>query len=139
MQPEQLHLVQQWMDKAEEDYRNAEFVLTLTNDCPLSTICFHSQQCVEKYLKALLVCESLSVPRSHDLQELSNRIPADGRPELPQADLAVLNRYAIEARYPGDWDIISRREAEEAFGLARGIRQTISQELSRRMGQSGAP
>lgn len=103
MRPEQLHLIHRWMAKAKEDYRNAEFVLTLEEDCPLSTICFHSQQCVEKYLKALLICQSLRVPRSHDLLELRNRIPADSRPELPEAGLAVLNRYAVEARYPGDW------------------------------------
>ncbi len=38
----------QWMEKAEEDCRNAEYVLTLEEDCPLGTVCFHSQQCVEK-------------------------------------------------------------------------------------------
>jgi len=71
MQPEQLHLIRRWVSKAEENYRNAEFVLTLEKDCPLSTICFHSQQCVEKYLKALLISCSLPVPRSHDLLDFT--------------------------------------------------------------------
>jgi len=135
MQPEQLHLVRQWIEKAKEDYKNAEYVLTLEEDCPVSTVCFHSQQCVEKYRKALLACLSLAVPRSHDLLELYNRIPADHRPALAQEGLAVLNRYAVEARYPGDWDIISRHEAEEAFGIARAARRTISEELATRMRQ----
>ncbi|MGA2770210.1 MAG: HEPN domain-containing protein [Bryobacteraceae bacterium] len=29
--------------------------MTLQEDCPFDTVCFHAQQCVEKYLKALLL------------------------------------------------------------------------------------
>jgi HEPN domain-containing protein len=134
MPPDQTRLVRQWIEKAEEDCRNAEYTLTLQEDCPLSTVCFHSQQCVEKYLKALLVCHSLPAPRSHDLLELYHRIPLDHRPGLSEEWLAVLNRYAVEARYPGDWDVISRREAEEAFVAASTFRQQISGELLRMLG-----
>lgn len=134
MPPEQTRLVHQWIEKAEEDFRNAEYTLTLQEDCPLSTVCFHSQQCVEKYVKALLVCHSLPVPRSHDLLELCHRIPLDHRPGLSEEWLAILNRYAVEARYPGDWDIISRREAEEAFAAATTVRRQIKGELMRMLG-----
>ncbi len=132
MRPELLHLIRQWTAKADEDYRNAEFVLAMEEDCPLSTICFHSQQCVEKYLKALLISWSLPVPRSHDLLELYHRIPAESRPRLPETGLAVLNRYAVETRYSGDWDVISREEGERAFGLAKAARMAIARELGAR-------
>lgn len=129
MRPEQAHLVRQWIEKAEEDFRNAEYVLTLEENCPLSTVCFHSQQCVEKYLKALLVCRSVPVPRNHDLIELYHRIPSDARLDLSEESLAVLNRYAVETRYPGDWDIISLREAEDAVGVASVVRAIVGQQL----------
>jgi hypothetical protein len=29
MPPEQLHLIRQWVEKAEEDWKNAEYTLTL--------------------------------------------------------------------------------------------------------------
>lgn len=109
MPPEQVHLMRQWTQKAEEDYTNAKHTLTLQDDCPLSTVCFHSQQCVEKYLKALLVGHSLPVPKSHDLLESYHRIPLDKRPDLSEESLAILNRYAVETRYLGDWEAISRR------------------------------
>jgi len=133
MRPEQVHLVRQWVEKAEEDYRNAEYVLTLEEDCPLSTVCFHGQQCVEKYLKALLVCHSLPVPRNHDLIELCHRIPEGSRPALSDESLAILNRYAVETRYPGEWDIISRRDAEDAFAITRTIREILRQQLEATM------
>lgn len=133
MRPEQVHLVRQWIEKAEEDYKNAEYVLTLEEDCPVGTVCFHSQQCAEKYLKALLVCCSLPVPRSHDLIELYHRIPSASKPVLAEESLAILNRYAVETRYPGDWDIISRREAEDALGIAQAVREVAARQLATAM------
>jgi HEPN domain-containing protein len=130
MPPEQVHLIYQWMEKAEEDYRNAKFTLTLEEDCPFSTVCFHSQQCVEKYLKALLVCHSISVPKSHDLLELYNRVPVEQKPGLSEEALAVLNRYAVEARYPGNWDVISRDEASSAFKSAQAISDLLHRVIS---------
>ena len=123
--PEQLHVVRQWITKAEEDLKNAEYTLTLEQDCPLSTVCFHAQQCVEKHLKALLVYDSITFPKTHDLVRLFNLISAHRRLELRLEDLVVLNRYAIETRYPGDWDPIDRQEAVESVEIAQAVRATI--------------
>ena len=133
VRPEQLHLIKQWIEKAEEDYKNAEYTLTLEEDCPVTTVCFHRQQCIEKYIKALLICHSLPVPRSHDLVELYHRLASGNRPVLSEEGLAVLNRYAVESRYPGGWEVILRSEAEDAFRIARTLRQAISKDLSRIM------
>lgn len=118
VRPEQLHLIRQWIQKAEEDYKNAEHTLTLEEDCPVSTVCFHSQQCIEKYLKALLICHSLPVPKCHDLLALYHQLDSENRPVLSEEGLAILNRYAVESRYPGGWEVILRSEAEDAFHIA---------------------
>ena len=52
-------------------YTNAEHTLTMGEDCPYDTVCFHTQQCVEKYLKALLTYLSIDFPKIHDVGELS--------------------------------------------------------------------
>jgi HEPN domain-containing protein len=36
-------------------------------------------------------------------------------------DTVELSRYSIEARYPGEWEEISRAEAERAVMLARAV------------------
>ena len=131
VRPEQLYLIRQWIEKAEEDYKNAEYTLTLKEDCPVSTVCFHSQQCIEKYLKALLICHSLPVPRSHDLVELYHRLAPENRPALSEEGLAILNRYAVESRSPGGWEVILRSEAEDAFRIARTLCQAIIRNLSK--------
>jgi HEPN domain-containing protein len=114
-------LVAQWASKADHDFRNAEYTLTLQEDCPFDTVCFHAQQCAEKYLKALLLRAGGEPPRTHDLRLLLQRLPADVAVLFRMEDMVELNRYSIEARYPGEWEEISRAEAERAVMLARAI------------------
>lgn len=117
---ETLHIVRQWVEKAEEDLINARHTLTLLDHCPFSTVCFHAQQVAEKYLKALLTLHARPFPKSHDLLEIFRRLQDGPQIQLDPVDLGILNRYAVEARYPGDWEPITREEAEEAVVLARG-------------------
>lgn len=124
-QPEIVHLVQQWIEKAEEDLTTAEHTLTLGEKCPLSTVCFHAQQCVEKHLKALLTLHGVPFPKTHDLLELLRLVPETIKSALSLRDMSVINRYAIETRYPGDWEPITRVETEEAIAISRRVRQTI--------------
>jgi len=124
-QPEIVHLVQQWVEKAEEDLTTAEHTLTLGEKCPLSMVCFHAQQCAEKYLKALLTLHGVPFPKTHDSLELLRLAPETVGLALSLREISVINRYAIETRYPGDWEPITRVEAEEAVAIAHRIRQTI--------------
>ena len=71
-QPDRAVEIRRWVEKAEHDLRNAEHVLTLAEDCPTDTECFHCHQCAEKYLKALLVAHGIAFPRTHDLVVLFN-------------------------------------------------------------------
>ncbi len=43
-----------WIAYAEEDYSAAKTLYSLKKPL-LSAVCFHAQQCAEKYLKALLI------------------------------------------------------------------------------------
>jgi HEPN domain-containing protein len=52
---EHLALVRLWIEKAESDYKAFQKLLEMGEDCPFDTVCFHAQQCVEKYIKARLV------------------------------------------------------------------------------------
>ena len=115
-----------WIKKAESDLKTAEHILTLKESCPFDTVCFHAQQCVEKYLKALLVSRSLDFPKTHDLRLLMQRIPAEINLKLRIEEVVSLNRYTIEARYPGDWEPFNRKEAEKAVAIARKVRKAVN-------------
>jgi len=81
----------QWVEKAEHDLRNAEYTLTLAEDCPYDTVCFHAHQCVEKYLKATLTAFGSNFSRTHDLTELHALLPRAIGAGVDISDLAELN------------------------------------------------
>ena len=57
-----LTVVREWIVKADHDLMMAAHILKLGKAAPVDIICFHAQQCVEKYLKAILVYRSLPFP-----------------------------------------------------------------------------
>lgn len=101
---------------------NAEHTLTLMDNCPYDTVCFHAQQCAEKYLKSLLVYHGIDFPKTHDLVLLRNLLPASA-PDVNLAWLRTLNRYSVEARYPGDWEPITNEEGKVAVQMAKEIKK----------------
>jgi HEPN domain-containing protein len=122
--PDRFQEAQQWTEKADNDLRSAQFILTMEKDCPYDIVCFHAQQAAEKYLKALLVMENIEFPRTYDLIILFNMIPAKNTLSIEKHDLLALNRYSVEARYPGDSEPYSLEEAVDAIAIAQKVAAT---------------
>ena len=117
-----------WVRKAEEDLATAEHLLRMGSECPFGIVCFHAQQCTEKYLKAKLVCLALEFPRTHDIKELFDLLPASVRPALAELLQERLTSYAVEARYP-DETSADRTAAEQAVAIARQVREAVREGL----------
>ena len=62
-------LVKEWLRKADNDLLNVENNLN-SERVPTDTVCFHCQQCAEKYLKAYLVYRKIEFPNIHNLLRL---------------------------------------------------------------------
>ncbi len=119
-----LVVVGEWVTKAENDIMNAAHTLKLGTKCPTDTVCFHAQQCIEKYVKALLVLEGVDFPKTHDLEKIVALLRATVRPHLTSDEQAKLTEYATGARYPG-WGAIPLAEARQAVAVARRIRKEV--------------
>jgi HEPN domain-containing protein len=126
---EVVFVVRQWVQKAENDLKNAAHTLKLGADGPTDTVCFHAQQCVEKYLKALLVLHGIEFGRVHYIGDLINRLPARLRPDLTPEEQEQLTDYAVSTRYPGDYERIPLVEARHAVQVARRARKQIRRHL----------
>ncbi len=118
-------VVSQWIRKAENDLRIATLALKTEKNCPTDAISFHAQQCIEKYLKALLALRRIDFPKTHNLSELIALIPRQILIDLIPEEQEKLTDYATVARYPGDYDEISLREAKRAVEIAPRIRKEI--------------
>lgn len=69
-------MVWEWVCKAEEDLTAAAFSLKLGRSCPTAIVCFHARQCAEKYLKAFLVHQGVTFPKTHDIRSWWPDCPA---------------------------------------------------------------
>jgi HEPN domain-containing protein len=123
-----LTVVGDWAVKADNNLKTAVHTLKLGAECPTDTVCFHAQQCVEKYLKALLVFKGIDFPKTHDLERLIALLPARVRPRLTPEEQGRLTEYATGARYPG-WEEIPLAEARRAVAVARRARMEIRSAL----------
>ena len=116
-------LTLEWMEKAENDYAAVQQLLQASN--PLyEIICFHAQQCIEKYLKAWLQEANIHTPRIHNLQELLDMIV----PTLPdwshwQPDFKRITGYAVDPRYPGDSR--TAEDTQHAMHVCGEVRQVV--------------
>lgn len=108
-------IAQEWLNRALDDLRVARHTLTLKPDCPYAIVCFHAQQAVEKSLKAILTRLGRQFPKTHDLTELVPLLPDSLREQLTEIEFNRLNPYAVEARYPGDLEPVTRQEALAAL------------------------
>jgi HEPN domain-containing protein len=124
-----LAVILQWVEKAEHDLMTASYTLRLRANCPTDTVCFHAQQCVEKYLKALLVLNDVEFGRTHHISALLTLLPPSIHPEMTPEEQERFTEYAVTTRYPGDYDPITREEAKQAVQVARRVRNQVRRRL----------
>ena len=120
-----LTVISEWVIKAENDLTTAAHTLKLGGDCPTDTVCFHAQQCVEKYLKALLVWKQAPFPKTHDIGVIIALVPVELRPDLTPEEVRRLTKYGTVIRYPGDDEPILLTAARRAVKLARRVRGAV--------------
>jgi HEPN domain-containing protein len=123
-------LAKEWLTKGLADLATAEREMRVRKRPNYDAVCFHSQQAVEKLLKAKLVMLGRDVPRSHDLAHLLGSV-TDREPlwEAWRTAMNELAAYAVEFRYPGE--SADRDLAKRAVTIAK----TACAEITARLGR----
>lgn len=118
----------EWMKKAEGDFLTAGRELRARKSPNYDAVCFHAQQCAEKYLKAVLQDNDKSIPKIHNLVELMILCEeVDASFEMLRADLVTMERYSVRTRYPGE--TAEKDDAKSAYAAAKTVRKFIRQKL----------
>jgi HEPN domain-containing protein len=123
--PEVVEVVRQWVRKAEHDLEAARRILAVEEGCPYDTACFHCQQAVEKYLKALLTSLAIQAPRTHDLEKLTALLPPERALSVPLSELVGMTPYAVDVRYADDWREPGVQQSLRSRTLAERVRQEV--------------
>ncbi len=120
---------QAWLQRARSDLALGRAALNVPDVFP-EDACFHAQQCAEKALKALLIHRGIDFPRTHVLETLLDLLTAAGVEVPPQVDEAfVLTQYAVETRYPGEWEPVSPEEARQALDTAAEVLTWVAMQI----------
>jgi HEPN domain-containing protein len=109
----------EWVAKAEANFATMERECEATESPNYDGICFHAQQCAEKYLKARLCEVETSFGKIHDLVALLEQaLVVETTWEAFREDLAYLSDFAVTFRYPGE-----SADRESALAAQRGCRR----------------
>jgi len=116
-------ITREWVEKAEADFATARRELRVRKHPNYDAVCFHCQQCIEKYLKACLQQNRTVFGKTHDLRALLDLLlPSHQTWTVLKPDLLVLNNFAVAYRYPGEsTDLLTARDALERCKRIRDI------------------
>lgn len=112
-----------WLQLAEEDLKVAKILL---REGIYNHVCFHSQQCAEKSLKALIE-EKSKIPKEHRLLKLFRICKELGYDLEPyRGHMEFLDKFYTSTRYPFiigmlPTGIPSQGDAETALEFAEAI------------------
>src|SRR6266536_4063163 len=120
--------VAEWIAKAEGDFATAGRELRARKSPNFDAVCFHAQQCAEKYLKAVLQENEKRIPKIHNLIELMLLCEEiDSTFEMLRADLVMMERFSVRTRYPGE--TAEKGDSQSAYAAAAAVRKFIRQKL----------
>lgn len=121
-------LTLEWIEKADGDFATAEREFRARKSPNFDAVCFHAQQCIEKYLKARLQEAPIRFDRTHNLIVLLELLlPIEPLWQSFRHSLIILTNYAVAFRYPGE--SAEKQDAHEALNFCRSLWKEIRQSL----------
>jgi len=111
----------EWLRRARSNFARAA-TEPANPDILLEDLCFDAQQTAEKAIKAILVQRAIGFPKTHAIADLLSLAAQNGVEVPPDVSVAAdLTPYAVEARYPGVSESVSREEWIEAVASAMRV------------------
>jgi len=121
-------LVSEWVKKAEADFISALREYRARKNPNYDAAGFHAQQCIEKYLKAILQQHHIRFEKIHDLLALLELcLPKVPELELDREPLANLTQFAVKYRYPGE--TATRDQARYALKAMKILKPKLREKL----------
>ena len=124
-----IDFIKQWLLKANEDLLVVD-KLTEYEIIATSSVCFHCQQAVEKFLKAFLIANGVEVKKTHNIEYLLSEC-ADFDKDFADIDPKELSDFGVDVRYPGDMFVPDQDETLEYKNLAMEIKGIVERKIDK--------
>ena len=122
--------VNNWILKAENDLKTGKDEMD-TNKPAFDTICFHMQQCVEKYLKCFLIFNGKEIKKTHNLAEIINECSETDADYENMYNIRAneLTKYAVDIRYGDEFYFPALEETKQAIQTAEKVKDFVRKKL----------
>jgi len=108
---------EEWIERAKSSLELAQ--VKIIHYIQYEDLCFQAQQAVEKALKGLLIFYSVEPEFTHNIELLIDELKKFT--DIPEKinEATQLTNYAVQTRYPGEYDEITKEEYEKTVKIAK--------------------
>jgi HEPN domain-containing protein len=109
--------VDEWIERAKGSLEIAQ--VKIVGHIHYEDLCFQAQQAVEKATKGLLIFYGVEPEFTHNIEILLTEL--EKFTMIPQnvQQAMKLTTYAVQTRYPGEYDEITKEEYEKSVKIAK--------------------
>ena len=98
----------------------------------VKTFAYDAQQAVEKAFKSICIIHEIVFPKTHDIAYLIELLEKGGV-EVPEnlQNSKILTGYAVETRYPGDYEPVDEEDLRKAIEIAKEVLKWVKKEMDK--------
>lgn len=120
-----------WLQRAKSNMARAK-AGRVSPDILYEDLCYDAQQAVEKAFKSVCIIHEIVFPKTHDIAYLIELLEKGGV-EVPEnlQNAKILTGYAVETRYPGDYEPVNEDDLRKAIEIAKEVLKWVKKEMDK--------
>jgi len=121
----------EWLQRAKSNMARAK-AGRVSPDILYEDLCYDAQQAVEKAFKSVCIIHEIVFPKTHDIAYLIELLEKGGV-EVPEnlLNAKILTGYAVETRYPGDYEPVDKEDFRKAIEIAKEVLKWVKKEINK--------
>ena len=125
---------EEWLKTAKDDLRVADKIIS--DEALTHMVAFHSQQCIEKSLKAVMEEYGIDLVRIHNLERLLEIVKNHVKIDVNIVLIEKMDKLYIDSRYPADFGLLpdgkpTTEDAEEFYDAASSVYEAVKTNLEK--------
>ena len=121
----------EWLQRAKSNMARAK-AGRVSPEILYEDLCYDAQQAVEKAFKSVCIIHEIVFPKTHDIAYLIELLEKGGV-EVPEnlQNAKILTDYAVETRYPGDYEPVDEEDLRKAIEIAKKVLKWVKKEMDK--------
>jgi HEPN domain-containing protein len=127
---------EEWIERAKSSLELAQS--KIIRHIHYEDLCYQLQQTAEKALKGLLIYKGVEPEFTHNIELLIKEIKKFT--DVPENinDAVLLSVYAVQTRYPNEYDDITKEEYERSLEIAKDCLDWVESKIDENIKKNGA-